>query len=112
MHKAILIGALILVAIIIAVPARAQYWPYYGRCWGCGAYPPVIVGPPVIATPPIIMAPPPPVVVVQPSPPPPPPAVIIQEPQRRYYWVDGRRCWMQYAGSDRWGQPMYIQACD
>lgn len=126
MFKAILAGIVVVIGyFLMTVSAKAQWYPYYG-----GYAPPVAVGPPFVVGPPVVVAPPPvvvapppvvvappppppPVVIVNPPPPPPPaPVVVVEKPQRKYYWVNGRRCWMQYAGLDNWGQRMYIQACE
>lgn len=80
--------------------ANAQYYHRH-HCWNCVWFPPIVVAPaPVIVAPP----PPPPVVVI--------PAPMVVEPPAGSYWVNGRRCWQQYAGRDSYGQPMWIQACE
>ena len=97
----------------------------YGQCWGCVVSQPFIVGPPVIVMQPQVIMPAPIIVqpapiiieqppviiqqqapvVVAPQPQPIAPPVIVETPR-------GRQCWKQYAGSDNWGQPMYINACN
>lgn len=101
MLRILIVGVIIVLAVFAAKNADAQY--YYNRCWGC--YPaPFIAMPPVVVAPPIVIAPPP--VFVAPQP------IIVEQPAPAWYYFNGRRCWQQYAGSDQYGQPMYIQACD
>lgn len=128
MLKPLFVSAFGLLAIFTAKTA-------YGQCWNCYVSPPFVVGPSIIMAPPVIIAPPP--VYIQPAPvyvqPAPvyiqPPPVVIEQPAPVYVqpapqpiappmvvetprYGPQRQCWKQYAGSDNWGQPMYIQACN
>ena len=126
MVRTFYVCAVVLIAMFAARVADAQ-------CWNCFVTQPFIVGPPVIIMqqppmivqqPPIIVQQPPmivqqppmivqqppmivqqPPMVVQQTPQPIAPQVIIESPR-------GQTCWKQYAGSDNWGQPMYINACN
>lgn len=89
------IAAICVLGLFASNSAHAQYYHQRHGCWNC-----VWVPPPVVVMPaPVIVAPPP------------PPPVVVAPPQG-YYWVNGRRCWQQYAGRDYYGQPMWIQACE
>lgn len=114
MIRILFVCIVVLAAMFISRAADAQ-------CWGCYVTQPFIVGPPVVIVQPapvfvmpapVIVQPAPVVieqsapVIVQQAPVPQPiaPPVIIEQ--------RGRQCWKQYAGSDNWGQPMYINACN
>ena len=113
--KFIVVVGLVILGMVVAKAS-------YGQCWGCVVSAPFVVGPPVIIMQPapvyvmpapvivqpapVIIEQPAPVIVQQaPVPQPIAPPVIVETPR-------GRQCWKQYAGSDNWGQPMYIQACN